>query len=170
MSSLPENDLTPLVKNSSWSSLRCKYKNTHTESVEARYGAHACAYIHMNTDWQSIEQKPSLFLSLVAALACTCIKHTHTHTHTHTLSTPLAARPIFLKLAGEGLCSPRAANVLRAMGSPPHTHTHTLTHKTLAQWSRRSTLSNPTVYPSKDFLFLSVFVPLLSPLSSSLCL
>lgn len=43
-----------------------------------------------------------------------------------------------------------------------HTHTHVLSDKrthTLAQWSRRSTLSNPAVYPSKDFLFLFFFVP-----------
>ncbi len=58
-----------------------------------------------------------------------------------------------------------------------HTHTHTHTDtlrrtctRTLAQWSRRSTLSNPMVYPSKDFLFLFFFVPPLSSLFISVSL
>lgn len=64
-------------------------------------------------------KNPSFFLLLACTQGCTC-----THTNTEPLS---GSQAHIIKLAGEGLCSPRAANVLSAMGSPPHTHSPTHT-------------------------------------------
>ncbi len=52
MSSHPKNDLTPLVKNSHWSSLRCKYKNTHRHThifLRMNFSTFQTAHSHRNT-------------------------------------------------------------------------------------------------------------------------
>lgn len=101
------------------------------------------------------------------------MRHTWTHTSVSSLLffswkhwTPPPLAPGSIKLPGEGLCSPRAVNVLRAMASYPHTHPHTNAHTHMGWMVQKGT---PYLIPwfilQKTFLFLSFFVP---PLSSSL--